>query len=58
MAALRAHATQIAADGPFLGLGAEMAQRMWGSEFHRLVKGTPGPPDETGLETDLFAGLQ
>ena len=35
-----------------------MAQKMWGSEFHRLVKGTPGPPDETGLETDLFAGLQ
>jgi N-acetyl-1-D-myo-inositol-2-amino-2-deoxy-alpha-D-glucopyranoside deacetylase len=58
MAALRAHATQIAADGPILGLGEDMAQKMWGSEFHRLVKGTPGPPDETGLETDLFAGLQ
>ncbi|HLK95540.1 MAG TPA: N-acetyl-1-D-myo-inositol-2-amino-2-deoxy-alpha-D-glucopyranoside deacetylase [Nocardioidaceae bacterium] len=58
LAALRSYPTQIAVDGPILGLGEDMAQKMWGSEFHRLVKGTPGPPDETGLETDLFAGLQ
>jgi N-acetyl-1-D-myo-inositol-2-amino-2-deoxy-alpha-D-glucopyranoside deacetylase len=58
MAALRAHATQITADGPFFAMPDDMWQLMWGTEFFRLVKGAPGPVDaETGLETDLFAGL-
>ena len=30
---------------------------VWGIEFFRIAKGTPGPVGEDGLETDLFAGL-
>ena len=58
LAAMRAHATQIAADGPFFALGDDAAAETWGVEFYRLVKGEPGPCDPgTGLEADLFAGL-
>ena len=36
----------------------EQARQPGGStEFYRIAKGTPGPPGEDGLETDLFAGL-
>ena len=57
MAAMRAHATQITVDGPFFALSNNVGSEVWGLEFFRLAKGTRGPVDEDGLETDLFAGL-
>jgi N-acetyl-1-D-myo-inositol-2-amino-2-deoxy-alpha-D-glucopyranoside deacetylase len=56
--AMRAHATQIAVDGPFFALSNQIGLQAWGREFYRLAAGTPGPVDpQTGWETDLFAGL-
>ena len=55
--AMRAHATQIAVDGPFFALSNDIAQRAWGTEFYRLVKGTPAPAPDSRFEADLFAGL-
>ncbi|MGH3366949.1 MAG: N-acetyl-1-D-myo-inositol-2-amino-2-deoxy-alpha-D-glucopyranoside deacetylase, partial [Nocardioidaceae bacterium] len=58
LAAMRAHATQIAVDGPFFALSNNIGNEAWGTEFYRLVKGSVGPRDpETGWEPDLFAGL-
>ena len=57
MAALAAHATQITTDGPFFALSNNQGSAVWGTEFFRLAKGTPGPVGPDGLETDLFAGL-
>ncbi|MGH3362851.1 MAG: N-acetyl-1-D-myo-inositol-2-amino-2-deoxy-alpha-D-glucopyranoside deacetylase, partial [Nocardioides sp.] len=58
LAAMRAHATQIAVDGPFFALSNNLGNEVWATEFYRLVKGEPGPRDaQTGWETDLFAGL-
>ncbi|MEQ4207891.1 N-acetyl-1-D-myo-inositol-2-amino-2-deoxy-alpha-D-glucopyranoside deacetylase [Actinopolymorpha sp. B17G11] len=58
MAAMRAHATQIAVDGPFFALSNNLGNQIWGLECYRLVRGTPGQVDpETGAETDLFAGV-
>ena len=55
MAAMKAHETQIAWDGPFF---AHSTHRMWGHEYYTLVRGTPSPPfDAVGRETDLFAGI-
>jgi len=58
LAAMRAHATQIAVDGPFFALSNKLGMEAWATEFYRLAKGRPGPTDPaTGWETDLFAGL-
>ncbi|CAI9409563.1 N-acetyl-1-D-myo-inositol-2-amino-2-deoxy-alpha-D-glucopyranoside deacetylase [Nocardioides sp. T2.26MG-1] len=57
MAALKAHATQITADGPFFALSNNLGSVAWGVEFFRIAKGTRGELNEDGLETDLFAGL-
>jgi N-acetyl-1-D-myo-inositol-2-amino-2-deoxy-alpha-D-glucopyranoside deacetylase len=57
MAAMKAHATQITVDGPFFAFSNNVGDRYWGVEFFRLAKGTPGPKDAHGMETDLFAGL-
>jgi N-acetyl-1-D-myo-inositol-2-amino-2-deoxy-alpha-D-glucopyranoside deacetylase len=58
MKAMAAHATQIALDGPFFALANNLGNMVWGIEFYRLAKGVLGEPDpETGLENDLFAGL-
>jgi N-acetyl-1-D-myo-inositol-2-amino-2-deoxy-alpha-D-glucopyranoside deacetylase len=58
MAAMRAHATQITADGPFFAMPDQLGQDIWGWEHYRLVKGSAGPVDPaTGWETDLFAGV-
>jgi N-acetyl-1-D-myo-inositol-2-amino-2-deoxy-alpha-D-glucopyranoside deacetylase len=56
IAALRAHRTQIAVDGPFFALADNEGQQAFGVEYFRLIHGTadPGP---TGREDDLFAGL-
>jgi N-acetyl-1-D-myo-inositol-2-amino-2-deoxy-alpha-D-glucopyranoside deacetylase len=55
--AMKAHATQIAVDGPFFALSNNIGNTVWGTEFFRLAKGVKGPTNEDGLETDLFAGL-
>ena len=55
--AMRAHATQIEVDGPFFALSNQLGSAVWGTESYRLAKGTPGPVDSRGWETDLFAGL-
>jgi N-acetyl-1-D-myo-inositol-2-amino-2-deoxy-alpha-D-glucopyranoside deacetylase len=57
MAALRAHATQIAPDGPFFAMSVDGGASFWGQEYYRIAKGAQGPLGEDGLETDLFAGL-
>ena len=57
MRAMKAHATQIAVDGPFFALSNNLGNQVWGTEFYRLAKGVQGPTNEDGLETDLFAGL-
>ena len=55
--AMKAHATQIAVDGPFFALSNNIGNQVWGTEFYRIAKGKQGPTNEEGLETDLFAGL-
>ena len=57
MEALKAHRTQISVDGPFFALSNNKGNEIWGTEFFRIAKGTPGPLGPDGLETDLFAGL-
>jgi N-acetyl-1-D-myo-inositol-2-amino-2-deoxy-alpha-D-glucopyranoside deacetylase len=62
LAAMRAHATQIALDGPFFALSNNLGNQVWSREAYTLVRGQRGPaePSEdlgTTLETDLFAGL-
>lgn len=57
MAAMRAHATQITMDSPFFALSNNVGNEVWSSEFFRIAKGSQGPLNDEGLETDLFAGL-
>jgi N-acetyl-1-D-myo-inositol-2-amino-2-deoxy-alpha-D-glucopyranoside deacetylase len=58
LAAMRAHATQIAVDGPFFALSNHIGMEAWATEFYRLAKGTPGQVDvDTGWESDLFSGV-
>ena len=58
VAAMRAHRTQIAVDGPFFALSNNVGQRAFGVEHFVLARGRrgagSGPYDR---ETDLFAGL-
>jgi N-acetyl-1-D-myo-inositol-2-amino-2-deoxy-alpha-D-glucopyranoside deacetylase len=58
MAALKAHATQIATDGPFFALSNNEGQLVWGREMYRLVRGDRGPTGDNGWESDLFAGIE
>ena len=58
MDAMRAHATQIAVDGPFFALSNNLGLQVWGNEYYTLVKGEKCAPfDSDGYETDLFAGI-
>jgi N-acetyl-1-D-myo-inositol-2-amino-2-deoxy-alpha-D-glucopyranoside deacetylase len=57
IAAMKAHASQIAIDGPFFALSNNAGTQVWGTEHYRLAKGRPGPVGADGLEDDLFAGL-
>lgn len=58
MAAMRAHATQIAVDGPFFALSNNLGLQVWGNEYYTLVKGERGPAIHSdGLESDLFSGI-
>ncbi|GES30400.1 N-acetyl-1-D-myo-inositol-2-amino-2-deoxy-alpha-D-glucopyranoside deacetylase [Streptomyces angustmyceticus] len=54
-AAMRAHHTQIAVDGPFFALSNDLGQPLFGTEHYRLVHGSPGAADGA-REDDLFAG--
>ena len=58
MSAMRAHATQIAVDGPFFALSNNLGLSVWGNEYYTLIKGErAGELDPQGRETDLFAGI-
>ncbi len=55
---MRAHATQIAVDGPFYALSNNIGMELLNVEHYRLVRGRPaGERDPDGRETDLFAGI-
>ncbi|MFI8259466.1 MULTISPECIES: N-acetyl-1-D-myo-inositol-2-amino-2-deoxy-alpha-D-glucopyranoside deacetylase [unclassified Streptomyces] len=56
-AAMRAHATQIAVDGPFFALSNDLAQPLFAHEYYELVAGRPGAAQGT-REHDLFAGVE
>ncbi|MFE0699478.1 N-acetyl-1-D-myo-inositol-2-amino-2-deoxy-alpha-D-glucopyranoside deacetylase [Streptomyces sp. NPDC058872] len=56
VAAMAAHATQVAVDGPFFALSNDLAQPIFTTEYYELVRGVPGAPAGT-RETDLFAGV-
>ena len=58
MAAMRAHPTQIAVDGPFFALSDNLGFKVWGLEFYRLVYGELGHErNSDGREIDLFDGV-
>lgn len=59
-AAMRAHATQIAVDGPFFALSNDLGQPVFATEYYRLVRGTAAGADggADAREDDLFAGLE
>ncbi|MGW0121360.1 N-acetyl-1-D-myo-inositol-2-amino-2-deoxy-alpha-D-glucopyranoside deacetylase [Streptomyces sp. NPDC003327] len=55
-AAMAAHATQVAVDGPFFALSNDLAQPILTTEYYELVRGDSGAPAGE-RETDLFAGV-
>jgi len=58
VAAMRAHRTQIAVDGPFFALSNNIGQRAFGLEHFVLARGERGPATGAlGREDDLFAGV-
>jgi len=55
---MRAHATQIAVNGPFYALSNNVGQRASGREHYILLAGPRGPGHGPhGWEDDLFAGI-
>lgn len=48
-AAMRAHASQIGEESPFLGMPPEAAAAVWGVEFYVRIGKKPGPELETSL---------
>jgi N-acetyl-1-D-myo-inositol-2-amino-2-deoxy-alpha-D-glucopyranoside deacetylase len=58
MAALAAHRTQIAIDGPFFALSNMLGREILAVEHFRLAAGELGADrDADGRETDLFSGV-
>jgi N-acetyl-1-D-myo-inositol-2-amino-2-deoxy-alpha-D-glucopyranoside deacetylase len=58
LAAMKAHETQIALDGPFFALSNNLGLQIWGDEYYTLVKGEKSEPfDKQGRETDLASGV-
>ncbi|MEV5592969.1 N-acetyl-1-D-myo-inositol-2-amino-2-deoxy-alpha-D-glucopyranoside deacetylase [Streptomyces sp. NPDC052496] len=55
-AAMRAHATQIAVEGPFFALSNGLGQPLFATEYYQLVRGRSGAA-EGEREDDLFAGV-
>ena len=59
LAALRAHATQIAVDSPFFALSDMIGRRALGTEYYTLLAGPAAPAQPGGpREHDLFASLE
>jgi N-acetyl-1-D-myo-inositol-2-amino-2-deoxy-alpha-D-glucopyranoside deacetylase len=56
LTAMRAHATQITADGPFFTGIDVLGDDRWAREYYRLATGVPLPEGD-GWADDLFAGL-
>jgi N-acetyl-1-D-myo-inositol-2-amino-2-deoxy-alpha-D-glucopyranoside deacetylase len=57
--AMKAHATQIAVDGPFFALSNNLGLSVWGDEYYTLAKGAKAAPfDENGRELDIFSGVK
>ena len=54
--AMRAHATQITADGPFFAGAKVLGDAQWSDEVYQLVLGVPYPTND-GWADDVFAGL-
>jgi N-acetyl-1-D-myo-inositol-2-amino-2-deoxy-alpha-D-glucopyranoside deacetylase len=58
IAAMRAHASQIAVDSPFFALSDGVGQRAFGHEYYTLLAGPRGRGGGShGRESDLFAGI-
>jgi N-acetyl-1-D-myo-inositol-2-amino-2-deoxy-alpha-D-glucopyranoside deacetylase len=58
MAALAAHRTQIAVDGPFFALSNMLGREVLAVEHYRIAKGELGPDrGADGRESDLFSGV-
>jgi len=58
VAAMRAHASQIAVDSPFFALSDGVGQRAFGNEYYTLLAGPRGQGSGVnGRESDLFAGI-
>jgi N-acetyl-1-D-myo-inositol-2-amino-2-deoxy-alpha-D-glucopyranoside deacetylase len=58
LAAMHAHATQIAVDSPFFALSDMVGQRALGTEYYTMLAGSDSTGHGPGnWETDLFAGL-
>jgi N-acetyl-1-D-myo-inositol-2-amino-2-deoxy-alpha-D-glucopyranoside deacetylase len=58
LAAMRAHASQIAVDSPFFALSDGVGQRAFGHEYYTLLAGPRGQGGGVnGRESDLFAGI-
>ncbi len=58
LAAMRAHATQIAVDSPFFALSDMVGRRALGTEYYTLLAGDAARGDGPGsFEPDLFAGM-
>ncbi|MEV6263348.1 N-acetyl-1-D-myo-inositol-2-amino-2-deoxy-alpha-D-glucopyranoside deacetylase [Streptomyces sp. NPDC051784] len=55
-AAMRAHATQIAVDGPYFALSNDLGQPVFTTEYYQLVRGAHSDGG-AGRERDLFAGV-
>jgi len=59
LAALHAHATQIAVDSPFFALSDMIGRRALGTEYYTLLAGPAVPAQPGGpRELDLFASLE
>jgi N-acetyl-1-D-myo-inositol-2-amino-2-deoxy-alpha-D-glucopyranoside deacetylase len=58
LAAMRAHATQIAVDGQYFALSNNFRQRAGAQEYYMLLSGPRGPGSGPyGRESDLFSGI-
>ncbi|MFG2717488.1 N-acetyl-1-D-myo-inositol-2-amino-2-deoxy-alpha-D-glucopyranoside deacetylase [Streptomyces sp. NPDC048416] len=55
-AAMRAHATQIAVDGPWFALSNDLGQPIFTTEYYQLAAGVSGAPAGR-REHDLFEGV-
>jgi N-acetyl-1-D-myo-inositol-2-amino-2-deoxy-alpha-D-glucopyranoside deacetylase len=56
VAAMRAHASQIAVDGPFFALSDNLGQQAMGVEYYQLAQGARTFAE--GREPDLFGGAE